>query len=162
MTFETFYMEHADRVLRVLRNKLPACYVEDAAQEVWHRVALHFETSKPTAQWVNRIMATVTASIHRKEHRRRDIREFLPLSLVGEAGAVDATDLTEKIIEDERYEAIRTVYSASTPSQRHNVAGYIQALGIKRVTPAQRVAMHRFRKTLREAEQGKQLQEVVS
>ena len=150
MTFETFYNQHSDRVLRVLRGKLPACHVEDAAQEVWQRVALHFANSTPTPQWVNRIMANVANGLHRREHRRATIREFVPLSAVREDAAIARCDPADIVTETERQKALQAVYTASSHVQRQRVAGYITAMGSRRVSPAERIAMYRFRKILKE------------
>lgn len=146
MTFEDFYDQHADRVLRILRGRLPACYVEDAAQDVWQRVATHYETSKPTPQWVNKIVTSVVSTMYRYHHRR----EFTPLSVVGEDAAVDHRDLADILADRERYAIVKAVLTASSPAQRQRVVSYLSNMGEASHSGPERAAMHRFRQKLQE------------
>lgn len=139
MTFEAFYQTHHERILRVLGSHLPARAVEDLNADIWLRVLLYFERSRPTTQWINKVVASRIADYYRTR------QDTTLLSECSEFAAV-AEDVAEIVVRRERYRAVCRVLNATTPTRRAAVLHCAQETGT--LTPGERVALHHFRKEL--------------
>lgn len=143
MTFDDLHSAYHAYVRCVLSQKLPVDAVEDAEQELWLRAAQHVAHIRKPRQWLNKVIAAVTSS-----HYRRSAHNFPTLSDCAEPPPTDGDPTHDWVALAECYHAARAVLNGTTPARRARVASYMRNHGERSHSPAERIAMHHFRREL--------------
>ena len=126
MTFDDFYAEHQNRVLRILTTKIRSDdRAEDAAQEVWLRVAKAWATSTPTREWLNSIVRNVAVLARRGVGKDRGLT-LLPLEAADHL--VDDSDLVDQVSARLRLQAISRVLNAGKQGDRDLLLSYLTSM----------------------------------
>jgi RNA polymerase sigma-70 factor (ECF subfamily) len=120
LAFDEFYASHARRVRGLIRRRVTDdAQVEDLVQEVFlrvHRVAAHFDPSRPAWPWLSTITVNVCAdNARRRRHDAAPSDDIVELADRVDTQRTDPADLYE---DSAQLIAIGTALRAVQPRQR--------------------------------------------